>query len=142
VQRLAGVGKEGKNKMVKLGVPYLDEEHENIMRDVNKVLDILTSNIDHDGKRNMSLKIITAASKHVSTHFNDEEAYMRSISHYEAEKHSEEHIRIKNIFVEFLKKIHKLTIDEYDKTVLNFTLEFKEIITNHIDTYDARIQKL
>ena len=126
--------------MVKLGVPHLDKEHEEIIQQLDLLVGIMASNVRYVDKHIAASDLIKTIVEHITRHFTDEEMYMKSIM-FNLEEHANEHRRIKDKFSKFLKDSMNFGMEEYNIKVAAFAEEFRELIGKHIDDFDAKISR-
>lgn len=86
----------------KVGVPLIDEQHEELFSRVNVFVETIRSDREWDEKLNQVNDTLEFMKDYVITHFQDEEAYQKEIGYPEAEQHKKIHQDMRS-YIEMIK---------------------------------------
>ncbi|MGN0160802.1 MAG: bacteriohemerythrin [Lachnospiraceae bacterium] len=119
----------------KTGISMIDEEHAKLFEIIRETRDVIAAELLHD-KYDKIVDILNELKEYTILHFQDEENYMESIGYKGLELQRIAH----TAFVDRLKEINLLQVDENQKEYLDELLEFLlGWLTNHILKMDKKI---
>lgn len=120
------------NKSFELGIPIIDEQHQELITIANKLYQ-LNSQLNEDYNYDYIMAIIGELQAYTLYHFNTEEALLNAVDYPEFSSHKKEH----EAFIAYLKTINDEKIEREQDVFLNELL--KQVIHwifNHIKTVD------
>lgn len=121
----------------KIGVPLIDQQHEELFRRVAGFLETLRSEGDWPQKVSKVNDTLSFMKEYVVVHFHDEEAYQRSIGYPETAGHSATHQSMVNYVVEFAAAYES---QEYQETLVQqFAGKLLAWLINHVVASDQKI---
>ncbi len=121
----------------KIGVPLIDQQHEELFRRVAGFLETLRSDGDWSQKVSKVNDTLSFMKEYVVVHFHDEEAYQRSIGYPESASHSAMHQSMVNYVVEFAAAYES---QGYQETLVQqFAGKLLAWLINHVVASDQKI---
>lgn len=120
------------NKSFELGIPIIDEQHQELITIANKLYRLNSQHNEDDNYDNIMV-LIGELQAYTLYHFNTEEALLHAVDYPEFSSHKKEH----EAFIAYLKTINYEKIEREQDVFLNELL--KQIIHwifNHIKTVD------
>ncbi len=121
----------------KVGVPLIDEQHEELFRRVTDFVETLRSAGEWSEKVPKVNETLAFMKDYVVTHFHDEEAYQREIGYPEAD----EHRKIHNDMVRYVVEV----AEEYERDgqkqelMQQFAGKLLAWLINHVVVTDQKI---
>lgn len=124
-------------KEYNVGCDYIDNAHHKLFKILWKVIDLLSER-EYEKHKHACVEAIKFLYSYTSTHFAEEEAYMREIGYAGYEAHKKVHDEIKNETVPMHDKV--LQESDYSKeSVREFVGFFTGWLTGHILVMDRAI---
>ncbi len=121
----------------KIGVPLIDEQHEELFRRVGSFLETLRSSDEWSKKVPKVNDTLAFMKEYVVVHFQDEEAYQQSIGYPEAASHSAVHQDMVNYVIAFADKYESEGYQE--SLVQQFGGKLLAWLINHVVASDQKI---
>ena len=121
----------------KIGVPLIDEQHEELFRRVADFLETLRSGGEWSQKVSKVNDTLAFMKEYVVVHFHDEEAYQRSIGYPETASHSATHQGMVNYVIDFASQYES---QGYQETLVQqFGGKLLAWLINHVVATDQKI---
>lgn len=121
----------------RLGVPSIDEQHEELFRRVSEFVISLRKEGQWEDKLPKVKETLEFMQSYVITHFADEEAYQQSVNYPGFEKHKEIHDQFKAEVGEYAKRFEQEGFAE--DTVQQFAGKLMAWLINHVAASDQKI---
>lgn len=120
-----------------VGVPLIDEQHEELFARVSAFVETLRSGIEWEHKVNKVNETLAFMNEYVVTHFHDEEAYQKEIGYPE----SKEHQKIHNDMVAYVATISEQYEKEgfQEELMQQFAGKLLAWLINHVAAEDQKI---
>ncbi len=118
------------NEIFSVGVRKIDEQHKELIKMINKLIETKDTNVDSE----MISDILTKMTKYADYHFQAEEQYMIEYDYPDYSTHKEQHIEFKKKTVAFC-----MDVMAYKETIPTEILSYlKSWLTNHILNSDMK----
>lgn len=121
----------------KIGVPLIDEQHEELFRRVTDFLETLRSGGEWAQKVSKVNETLSFMKDYVVVHFRDEEAYQQSIGYPDLDSHRAVHKDMVNYVVSFAQAYEKQGYQE--ALVQQFGGRLLAWLINHVVATDQKI---
>ncbi len=121
----------------KIGVPLIDEQHEELFRRVTDFLETLRSAGEWEQKVSKVNETLSFMKDYVVVHFRDEEAYQASIGYPDLDSHRAVHRDMVNYVVSFAEKYEKQGYQE--ALAQQFAGKLLAWLINHVVATDQKI---
>ena len=121
----------------KIGVPLIDEQHEELFRRVAGFLETLRSSGEWDQKVSKVNETLSFMKDYVVVHFRDEEAYQESIGYPDLDSHRAVHKDMVDYVVSFAEIYEKQGYQE--ALVQQFAGKLLAWLINHVVSSDQKI---
>ncbi len=121
----------------KIGVPLIDEQHEELFKRVNNFIEIVRSGDSWESKVNSVNETLDFMKMYVVEHFHDEEEYQMKVSYPKFDEHKKVHNSMVNYVLEFSSEYEKSGYDE--KLIKQFAGKLLSWLINHVVTEDQNI---
>ncbi|MDF2568075.1 MAG: bacteriohemerythrin [Oscillospiraceae bacterium] len=120
-----------------IGVPLIDEQHQELFRRVTDFVEVLRSRDEWEQKVDKVNETLEFMKVYVVTHFEDEEAYQREIGYPDLEKHKEIH----NNMIQYVVNVAEAYEQEGFKEDLmqRFAGKLLAWLINHVAASDQKI---
>jgi len=131
VRRVLGTMTTRWNDSLKIGLPQIDLQHQNLV----ELLDTLELELEKKNARVDILRALVQLANYIEEHFSDEEAYQASVEYPHMDEHRQQHAQFLQV-VEELKVAYREGNTELGPAVIEFLLAW---VTEHIARSDAKL---
>jgi hemerythrin len=121
------------NEELSVGVEQIDNQHKELIRIVNGLINAVDLGRNKKTLENVILKL----REYTVFHFNSEEALMEEIRYSQRGEHAKEHTRLKKSIKDYQHKIYM-----HENLTSDMVLEFmKEWLLHHILSFDRELAR-
>ncbi|OEH86206.1 hemerythrin [Desulfuribacillus stibiiarsenatis] len=96
----------------RIGVPLIDEQHEELFRRVSAFIETVQSQGDWDSKLEKVKETLAFMQEYVVSHFNDEEAFQEQINYPDIENHKQSHVQFKDAVAVYANRFENEGLNE------------------------------
>jgi len=120
-----------------LGVPLIDEQHQELFRRVSDFVENLRSSIVWEQRVEKVTETLNFMKDYVITHFHDEEEYQRQIGYPESAAHKKIHNDMVKYVAEVARQYEREGYDE--RLMQQFAGKLLAWLINHVASEDQKI---
>lgn len=121
----------------RVGVDLIDKQHQELFKRLSAFIEVVQNDDPWESKLDRVKETMSFMQQYVVTHFDDEEAYQKSIGYPELESHQEAHAKFKDSINEYVVEFETVGFTE-DK-MQEFSGKLMAWLIMHVGHVDKKI---